>query len=77
MSNDEKVVQLQVTTKLNVPPDRILENNIGEFSEVVLMGFDHNGRLMMASSHSDAANVLLLLERFKTRLLEAVEEADI
>ena len=66
-----------MSTRLDIPPDRILEHNIGSLKNVILFGYDHSDRFIICSSHSNAADVLLSLERFKKRLLEDVEDADI
>lgn len=65
-----KVVLFHGITKLNLPPDRILEGAIGELDSVVILGFDKSGEEYFATSYADGGDVLWLLERLKKRLLE-------
>ena len=65
-----EVVTLGNVTRLDIPPDRVLEENKGSFEGVVLLGFDHEGEFIAASSYADGATVLWLMELCKLRLLE-------
>ncbi len=70
----DKVINLPVITKLDLPVDRILEEAIkAELSEVVLMGYDKDGGYYFASSKADGGDVLWLLEYTKRRLFESAE----
>ena len=65
-----KVILFTGITKLDLPPDRILEKNIGTGLEgVVIMGYDKDGQEVFASSYADGGVVLWLIERLKQRLL--------
>ena len=64
-----QVVPLPVLTRLDVPPDRILEAAVGKLEGVVLLGYDHDRHEYFASSYADGGTVLWLLERLKARLL--------
>lgn len=66
-----KVIPFTGVTKLDLPPDRILEGNMGQLAGVVIMGWDHDGNEVFASSYADGGTVLWLLERCKMRLMEA------
>lgn len=66
MSN---VIPIGGVTKLDLPADRILENNIGTLDSVVIMGWDKEGNEIFASSIADGGEVLWLLERMKLMLL--------
>jgi hypothetical protein len=57
-------------TKLDCPPDRILESAIGEVTDAIIVGWDKNGDLYFASSIGDCPEVLWLLELAKKGLLE-------
>jgi hypothetical protein len=66
-----KIIELDCITKLDLPPERILENAkplIGE--GVVIVGWDTEGKLYFASSIADRGEVLWLLELAKKQLLE-------
>ena len=69
-----KVIQLDTITYLDLPPDRVLQNTIGELDSVVLMGYDKDGEEYFTSSISDGADVLWLLERCKLKLLTVMED---
>lgn len=70
MSN---VVDLNVVTKLDIDPDRVLSKHIGQLDQVVICGFDKDGDEVFASSIADGADVLWLLERSKLKLLRMVD----
>lgn len=53
-----KVIPFTGITRLDLPADRILENNKGELAGVVIMGWDHDGNEVFASSYADGGTVL-------------------
>lgn len=66
-----KVIELPCITKLDLPPERILENAkplIGE--GVVIIGWDKENQLYFASSIADGGEVLWLMELAKKQLFE-------
>jgi hypothetical protein len=70
MSN---VVVLPVVTKLDLPPDRIIEAALGKLESVVIMGYDKDGNEYFAASCADGGDVLWILERSKLKLLQVSE----
>jgi len=68
------VVNFTGITKLDLPPDRILEQAKGELEGVVIIGYDKDGKEYFASSYADGGTVLWLMERCKTKLLDVVEQ---
>ncbi len=66
MSN---VVSIGGITKLDLPPDRVLEATKGELEGIVILGYDKDGNEYFASSYADGGDVLWLLERCKQELL--------
>jgi hypothetical protein len=68
-----KVVPFTGITKLDLPPDRILEGAIGELEGVVILGYKKDGTEYFASSYADGGDVLWLLERLKLKLLNISE----
>lgn len=70
MSDDGKIVVLHCETRLDIPPDRVLEGAVGELSCVVVVGYDHAGDYYFASSTADDERVLWLLEQLKRRVLD-------
>jgi hypothetical protein len=70
MSN---VIPLGNITRLDLPPDRILEGAKERLESVVIIGYTNEGEEYFASSIADGGTVLWLMEKFKMRLLEAEE----
>jgi hypothetical protein len=69
--NNDKVINLPCITYLDLPAERILEMAEQKgLAEVVVIGFDKDGEYYFASSKSDGANVLWLLELTKKKLFE-------
>jgi len=64
------VIPLGNVTRLDLPPDRILEKAIGNMEGVVVIGYDTDGELYFASSYADGGTVMWLLEKCKKALLE-------
>ena len=73
MANDN-VVFFTGITKLDLPPDRVLESAIGKLDQVLILGFDKNGDEYFASSQADGGDVMWLMERCKKQLLEYPEK---
>lgn len=69
-----KVVNFTGITKLDLPPDRILESAAGTLEGVVVLGYDKDGKEYFASSYADGGDVLWLLERCKKMLLSVGDE---
>lgn len=55
-----EIVDFTGTTTLEIHPDKILEAAVGHLSQVLVIGFDHNGGLYRASSTSEVGQLLLL-----------------
>lgn len=60
-------------TRLDLPPDQVLEKAIGKLDKVVVIGYESDGTEYFASSCADGGDALWLLERCKKKLLEIVE----
>lgn len=70
-----KVILYSGITRLDLPPDRILQKCIeADLEGVVVLGYDKEGREYFCSSYADGGIVMWLLERCKLKLLEAVAE---
>jgi hypothetical protein len=68
----DKVVYLDVVTRLDIPPERVL-NNLPKMKSVLVMGWDENDEFYVASSMSDGGDVLWLMELTKKKLMERDE----
>jgi len=68
-----KVVNIGCITRLDMPPDRILEDAMGKLDGVVIMGFNKDGTEFFASSYADGGQVLWLMERSKLKLLRLAD----
>jgi len=73
-----EVIELGCITRLDIPPDKVLEKAIGKMDSVVIMGYDKEGEEVFASSIADGGQVLWLLEKCKLKLLKVplVEDSD-
>jgi hypothetical protein len=69
-----KVINLNNITHLDLPPDRILNEAIGNMESVVILGYDKEENEYFASSIADGADVVWLLEKCKKYLLEIEDE---
>ena len=69
-----KVVNFTGITKLDMPPDRILEAGIGRLEGVVILGYDKDGDEYFASSYADGGTVNWLMDRLKKQLLSVGDE---
>lgn len=67
------VIELDCYTRLDLPPDKILENAKEKLNSVVLIGWDEQGELYFAGSYADARDVLWIIEKAK-QLLFKIEE---
>lgn len=69
-----QVINFTGVTRLDIPPDRMLEAAIGQLDKVVILGYDKDGEEYIASSAADGGTVLWLMERCKKRIMEVGEE---
>ena len=67
------LIKIGGITKLDLPPDRILENAKGKLDGVVLIGFEKKtGDVFAASSYADGGDVLWLLESCKRQVFDSI-----
>lgn len=64
-----KVIIAPVVTKLDLPPDRPLEQAIGKLQDSIVIGYDHDGDFYFSSSLADGGDVLWLIETAKRVLM--------
>ena len=51
--------------------DAVLTSAMGEYDSVVVLGWDHDGELVVHSTlNINAAQILFLIEQFKLKLLQ-------
>ena len=66
-----KIIEFNGITKLDIPPERVLEKaKEAGLEGVVILGFDKNGEYYGASSYADGGTVLWLMELTRKKLLE-------
>jgi hypothetical protein len=65
-----KVIHLEMVTRHDLPPDKVLNAAIGQLASCVILGFDEAGEEYFASSYADGGDVLWLMERCKKILME-------
>jgi hypothetical protein len=62
------VTILDTNTTLDIPADRVLEGAIGRINPAVVIGYDAENELYLASSVADKSQVLWLIEAAKREL---------
>lgn len=68
-----KIIPFTGITKLDMPPDHVLEKAKGKLEGVVILGFMTNGDEYFASSYADGGTVNWLIDRCKRKLLDVPE----
>lgn len=68
------VIELDIPTIADIPPDKILTAAMGELTSVVLLGYDKEGEEYFVSSTASGPEVVWMLERLKLKLLRTVDE---
>lgn len=68
--SDDKVVYLDIETKLDLPPDRILEGAKESLESVIIIGRTEEGDLYLSSSKADIYEVNYMLDTAKFFLMK-------
>jgi hypothetical protein len=72
MSEPDNVVILPVVTRLNIPPERVLNDALAaDLDGAVVIGQRKDGSYYFSSSIADGGDVLWLLEWAKVALMRA------
>ena len=71
-----KILPFTGGTTEDINPDTVLENNMGEYECVVIVGYSKMGAERMVSSTGDSALMVWLLERAKKTILEHADLDD-
>mgnify|MGYP001430174920 CR=1 FL=1 len=67
------VIPLNAVTRLDLPPNQVLDAARDELECVVVLGYDNDGQEYFATSLADGSDVLWLLERCKVALFAAAD----
>jgi hypothetical protein len=65
-----KILDFTGITRLDLDPDRVLAKAIGAVDSVIVIGYDKDGELYIATSYADGGDMLWALEQTKKKLLE-------
>lgn len=68
------VVRFTGVTCLDLNPDMLLQEAVGQLESVVILGYAKDGGEYFASSKADAGEVVWHLERAKYKLLKHVDD---
>lgn len=68
------VVRFTGVTRLDIDPDGVLNAAVGELDGVVVIGYHKDGSEYFASSIADGGTVNWLLDRYKMKLLQVVDD---
>lgn len=71
-----KILPFTGETTEDINADTVLENNIGEYECVVIIGYTKMGAERLVSSTGDSALMVWLLERAKKTILEHADLDD-
>lgn len=69
-----KIIKFPGITKLDMPPDDILDAAKDRLDGVVIMGFTKDGKEYFASSYADGGMAIWLAERMRHKLMKIVDE---
>ena len=70
----DKVIPIGCVTYLDLPVDMVLDGAKDKLDSVIVLGYDKDGILYMASSSSDVAEKVLMLEMAKLQFLRGCED---
>jgi len=65
-----KIIDFTGITSLDLDPERVLAKAQGQLQSVVVIGYDQDGDLYVATSYADGGDMLWALEQAKRKLLE-------
>jgi coenzyme F420-reducing hydrogenase delta subunit len=66
-----EIINLPCLTKLDLTAERVLEGALAAgLDGVLVLGYDKDGNIYMASSYADGGTVIWLMEKCKKRLLD-------
>lgn len=72
-----EVIDLDIPTKGDIPPEKILQSAVEQnLQEVVIAGLTQDGDLYFATSSGYGPDILWLLESAKKRLFETATEEE-
>jgi hypothetical protein len=71
-----EVVQFRGVTRLDLDPDRVLENTKGQLKQFVIIGYDTDDEFFFSSTMADGGDVMWMLEVAKLKLLRIAGEID-
>lgn len=77
--SDDKIVILNTMTTKDIPVERVakgLLDDIGEFDNVLVLGFTKDGTFSTRSSSSNVGEMLEMMELFKYNLLQGKYDRD-
>ena len=72
----DKILPFTGETTAEIDADTVLENNIGEYDCLIIVGYTKMGAERMVSSTGDSALMVWLLERAKKSILEHADADD-
>ena len=69
-----KILQFTGRTRLELPPDQILEDAIGKLEKVLIVGYDKEDKLYATASCVSIAEAVFMLEKIKCQLMAVGED---
>jgi hypothetical protein len=67
------VVEFNGSTTLDMPPDKVLQGAMGQLTDVVVIGYDKDGKFYIATSTGGLGDLLLLVKLAERSILDQCE----
>jgi hypothetical protein len=65
-----KILDFTGVTSLDIDPERVLAKAKGQLQAVIVIGYDGDGELYVATSYADGGDMLWAIDQAKKKLLE-------
>jgi hypothetical protein len=72
----DNIINFPTNKNADIDPDAVLNGATGELRQVLVLGVCHNGDDWVSCHTNDPAQILLLIERFKFKLLSGVYDEE-
>lgn len=71
-----EVIEFRGVTRLDLDPDRVLENAKGQLKHFVIIGYNTDDEFFFSSTMADGGDVMWMLEVAKLKLLRVAGEIE-
>ena len=71
-----EVIEFRGVTRLDLDPDRVLENSKGQLKHFVIVGYDKDDEFYFSSTMANGGDVMWMFEIAKVKLLRVAGEIE-